>query len=84
VREVHEETGVDAEIISGSLFNHPAVITHIAPFAIIEATAADPVNGPHQHIDCLYLYELFRLPIRPLQRRDSLEHGRAVAVQGCP
>lgn len=55
VREVHEETGVDAEIISGSLFNHPAVITHIAPFAIIEATAADPVNGPHQHIDFLYV-----------------------------
>jgi hypothetical protein len=34
-------------------------------FLIIEALAADPVNGPHRHIDANYLYELFRLSICP-------------------
>lgn len=25
------------------------------PFAVIEATAADPVNGQHQHVDALFV-----------------------------
>ena len=51
--------------------------------AALEGTA-DPATGPHAHIDMIYLYELFRLSIRPLLRRDSLGYGRAVAVQGGP
>ena len=54
LREVREETGVEARIVTGPVFEHPAVISHAPPFTIIEATAADPVNGPHQHIDFLY------------------------------
>jgi non-canonical purine NTP pyrophosphatase (RdgB/HAM1 family) len=54
VREVREETGVEARIITGPVFEHPAVTSHTPPLMIIEATAADPVNGPHQHIDFLY------------------------------
>jgi non-canonical purine NTP pyrophosphatase (RdgB/HAM1 family) len=54
VREVREETGVDARIVTGPVFEHPAVTSHAPPLMIIEATAADPVNGPHQHIDFLY------------------------------
>ena len=54
LREVREETGLQARIITGPVFEHPAVTSHAPPFTIIEATAADPVNGPHQHIDFLY------------------------------
>jgi 8-oxo-dGTP pyrophosphatase MutT (NUDIX family) len=84
VRETREETGLDARIVTGPGFRHRAVTTHRAPFTIIEMNVTDPIHGPHRHIDFLYLYELFRLSIRPLLRRDSLGHGRAVAVQGCP
>jgi hypothetical protein len=38
----------------------------------------------HFHLDFGYLYGLFRLSIHPLQGRDSLGYGRAVAVSGCP
>jgi hypothetical protein len=31
------------------------VRTHPVPFAVIEATAADPVNGQHQHVDALFV-----------------------------
>jgi 8-oxo-dGTP pyrophosphatase MutT (NUDIX family)/NTP pyrophosphatase (non-canonical NTP hydrolase) len=84
IREVREETGIDAAIISGPVPCYSPVVSHPVPFAVIEARAADPVNGDHQHIDGLYLYELFRLSIRPLLRRDSLGHGRAVAGHTTP
>jgi 8-oxo-dGTP diphosphatase len=55
IREVREETGLDVEIVTGPLFQHDAVMTHPVPFLIIEAMAADPVNGPHRHIDANYV-----------------------------
>jgi XTP/dITP diphosphohydrolase len=55
IREVREETGLDVEIVTGPLFQHDAVTTHPVPFLIIEAMAADPVNGPHRHIDANYV-----------------------------
>lgn len=55
IREVREETGIDAEIIAGPVPSYPPVLNHPAPFAVIEARAADPVNGDHQHIDALYV-----------------------------
>src|SRR6266699_1156813 len=54
------------------------------PFAIIDGKVTDRKIGAHRHVDSVYLYELFRLSIRPLLRRDCLGHGRALAVQGCP
>ena len=85
LREVCEETGITCQIIAEARFSHPAATVLAAPFTIcVQDIPGDAATGPHQHIDMVYLYELFRLSIRPLQRRDSLEHGRAVAVQGCP
>jgi XTP/dITP diphosphohydrolase len=55
IREVREETGIEAEIIAGPVPSYPPVLTHPVPFAVIEARAADPVNGDHQHIDALYV-----------------------------
>lgn len=54
LRELREETGLEAQIVTGPVFEHPAVTSHAPPLMIIEATAADPVNGPHQHIDFVY------------------------------
>lgn len=55
LREVREETGLNAQIVTGPVFRHPAVISHVPPFTIIEMTVTDPVNGPHQHIDFAYV-----------------------------
>jgi 8-oxo-dGTP pyrophosphatase MutT (NUDIX family) len=55
LREVREETGLNAQIVTGPVFRHPAVISHVPPFTIVEMTATDPVNGPHQHIDFAYV-----------------------------
>jgi 8-oxo-dGTP pyrophosphatase MutT (NUDIX family)/NTP pyrophosphatase (non-canonical NTP hydrolase) len=55
VREAREETGVHAEIITGPLPACDPVTVHPSPFLTIEATAADPVNGPHQHIDAMFV-----------------------------
>jgi 8-oxo-dGTP diphosphatase len=54
-REVLEETGIHTEVISGDLFTHPAVTTHVPPYAIIEMDVADPLVGPHRHIDLIYV-----------------------------
>jgi non-canonical purine NTP pyrophosphatase (RdgB/HAM1 family) len=55
LRELQEETGLTAEILAGPEFAHPAKTTHPRPLAIIEGIAADPVNGPHPHIDFVYV-----------------------------
>ena len=52
---MREETGLNAQIVTGPVFQHPAVISHVPPFTIIEMTVTDPVNGPHQHIDFVYV-----------------------------
>lgn len=55
VRELLEETGITATIAGEPGFTHPAVGSHIAPWAVIEADVIDPVNGPHRHIDHIYV-----------------------------
>jgi len=55
VREVREETGIDAAVITGPVPDHPPMIVHPVPFRVIECTAADPVNGDHAHIDGLFV-----------------------------
>jgi 8-oxo-dGTP pyrophosphatase MutT (NUDIX family) len=82
LREVSEETGITCQITAETRFSHPETTVLAAPFTICVQDI--PGDATHQHIDMVYLYELFRLSIRRLQRRDSPGHGRAVAVQGCP
>jgi 8-oxo-dGTP diphosphatase len=55
VREVREETGINAEVITGPLPAYDPAVTHPSPFLIIELTAADPVNGDHQHVDAMFV-----------------------------
>jgi 8-oxo-dGTP pyrophosphatase MutT (NUDIX family) len=69
-REAREETGIDAEIITGPLPACDPVTVHPSPFLTIEATAADPVNGPHQHIDAMYIMRAASAQIGQLDRRE--------------
>lgn len=55
LREVLEETGIHAEVVTDRLFTHPAVTTHAPPYAIIEMAVTDAKVGPHRHIDLVYV-----------------------------
>lgn len=55
VREVAEETGIQATAIDEPTFTHPAVHSHAAPWAIIEMDVADAKVGAHRHIDLVYV-----------------------------
>jgi 8-oxo-dGTP diphosphatase len=54
-REVHEEVGLDIEILAEQRFAHPAVGTVEAPYTILVEDVDDPEIGPHQHIDHVYV-----------------------------
>jgi 8-oxo-dGTP diphosphatase len=55
VREVAEETGIQATPIGEPAFTHPAVRSHAAPWAIIEMDVTDTKVGAHRHIDLVYV-----------------------------
>lgn len=55
LREVREETGIQAAIIGEPAFSHPAVRSYPAPWAIIEIDVTDSKVGAHRHIDLLYV-----------------------------
>jgi 8-oxo-dGTP pyrophosphatase MutT (NUDIX family) len=71
IREVREETGIEAEIITGTLPAYDPVRTHPVPFAVIEATAADPVNGQHQHVDALLVCSTATAQLGQVDRREA-------------
>lgn len=70
LREVREETGLDAEIVPSStvidLLDYPEQV--FPPFTIMVEDIDDPVGGFHQHIDMIYF-------CRPLGRVRPLEPG---------
>jgi 8-oxo-dGTP pyrophosphatase MutT (NUDIX family) len=55
VREVVEETGIQAVVLGEPAFAHPAVASHAAPWAVIEMDVTDSKVGAHRHIDFLYV-----------------------------
>jgi 8-oxo-dGTP diphosphatase len=55
LREVLEETGVQAEVVSDPLFTHPAVTVHAPPYVILEMQVDDAKAGVHRHIDLVYV-----------------------------
>jgi 8-oxo-dGTP pyrophosphatase MutT (NUDIX family) len=83
VREVREETGVDAQLITGRLPDYEPVTTHPVPFTIIEAMAADPVNGPHQHVDGLFVCQAPTGEIGRLDQREAAG-ARWIALDEMP
>lgn len=55
VREVLEETGVQAAVIGEPGFTHTAVQGHASPWAVIEMDVTDSKVGTHRHIDFVYV-----------------------------
>ncbi|MEV6350267.1 NUDIX domain-containing protein [Actinoplanes sp. NPDC051851] len=55
LRETREETGIAARILGDPSFTHPTVISHPAPFAVIEMPVHDEHVGAHRHIDMVYV-----------------------------
>ena len=57
LREVAEETGIQVEVVSvGSIewdLHHPTLVA--PPLTIMVEDIDDPVDGPHQHIDFIYV-----------------------------
>jgi 8-oxo-dGTP diphosphatase len=54
-REVEEETGVRASVVSDATFAHPAVTVHPAPYVVLEMNVRDNTIGEHRHIDMVYV-----------------------------
>lgn len=55
VREVLDETGIQAEILGDRSFAHPAVTVHPAPFAVLEMDVVDHADGAHRHMEMVYV-----------------------------
>lgn len=69
VREIWEETGVNAEVVStgpGMKFRYPLELP--PPFTIMVEDIDDPEQGYHQHIDLIYM-------CRPVGSFDRLNDG---------
>jgi len=55
LREVAEETGILADVLTDPLFMHPSVTVHPPPWAILEMRVSDSEVGTHHHIDLVYV-----------------------------
>ena len=55
IREVAEETGIQAQVLGDTGFTHPAVQGHVAPWVVIEMDVTDTKDGQHRHIDFVYV-----------------------------
>ena len=56
LREIEEETGLRAEVVSHERpweLDYPSQVP--APFTIMVEDIPDPEQGPHQHIDMIYM-----------------------------
>jgi 8-oxo-dGTP pyrophosphatase MutT (NUDIX family) len=58
LREVREETGIEAEIIGPQPFAHPTIRSVPVPFAVMEMPVRDERYGEHHHIDFVYVCRL--------------------------
>jgi len=92
LREIEEESGLKAEVVTAPLGIDLEYPVHVAPpFTIMVEDIDDPVDGYHQHIDMIYMCRLAG-PSRPLNdgwrwvsREDlagsvALDRGDGVAV----
>jgi 8-oxo-dGTP diphosphatase len=78
LREVLEETGVSAEIVSDPLPRYPAVTVHPPPYAILEMQVNDFKVGPHRHIDLVYVLRAKSEQVTA--QRDEVSAARWVPI----
>jgi 8-oxo-dGTP diphosphatase len=55
LRELREETGVEAHIVQDSTFRHPAARVLPSPFAILDVDMKDAAIEFHHHIEMIYV-----------------------------
>jgi 8-oxo-dGTP diphosphatase len=67
LREVREETGIHAQVVTEHQFTHPAVATVPSPFTILEMDVQDTKVGPHRHIDLVYVCQPVSGDLTPQQ-----------------
>ena len=59
LREIEEEAGLRAEVVSAGPLVHPSYPRQVAPpFTIMVEDIDDPAQGAHQHIDMIYFCHL--------------------------
>jgi len=92
LREIREETGLEARIMSSLKplsFDYPAQVP--PPYTILVEDSREP-DGPHQHIDLIYFCRsLDGEALRPPQPDDvlvwvseaQLRRGEPVPLRGC-
>ena len=78
LREVLEETGVSAEVISDPLPGYPSVTVHPPPYAILEMQVSDSKIGTHQHID--HVYVLRAISGQLTAQREEVSAARWVPI----
>jgi 8-oxo-dGTP pyrophosphatase MutT (NUDIX family) len=88
LREIHEETGVVAEVVASSgplAFDYPDQLP--APYTILEEDIPGP-GEPHKHIDLIYFcrrekHEEREDPTLRWVDEDELRAGASLDVTGC-
>lgn len=65
LREIREETGLEAEVITDPLPKFAGVATLAPPFLITEMDVVDRKIGPHRHIDHVYVCRAIRGELTP-------------------
>jgi 8-oxo-dGTP diphosphatase len=78
LREVREETGVSAEVVSGLLPRYPAVNVLATPYAILEMPVSDSSIGSHRHIDLVYVLRAASAQLTA--RREEVSAARWVHI----
>ena len=78
LREVLEETGVSAEVISDPLPGYPSVTVRPPPYAILEMQVSDSKIGTHQHID--HVYVLRAISGQLTAQREEVSAARWVPI----
>jgi 8-oxo-dGTP diphosphatase len=82
LREVNEETGIHAHVISTPAFVHAAVDSHPAPWVIVEMTVTDSKVGQHRHIDHVYVCRASADAGLPTAQLDEVAGAHWVPLDG--
>jgi 8-oxo-dGTP pyrophosphatase MutT (NUDIX family) len=78
LREVREETGVSAEVVSELLPRYPAVTVLAPPYAILEMPVSDLTIGTHRHINLVYVLRAASAQLTA--RREEVSAARWVHI----
>jgi 8-oxo-dGTP pyrophosphatase MutT (NUDIX family) len=82
VREVREETGIEAEVIGAVNFTHPSSRSVPLPFAILDRISGDRKIGPHRCVSFVYVCRPVGGELTP--QLDEVSAARWVPISEIP